>query len=56
MAKIDLDSSCLSIRPQGKFGSDWTDFHKIGCFRIFIKSVEISRFDQNLTRKKGTFH
>ena len=35
-----LASSCLSVRPLGKLGFHWKDFHAILCLSIFRKSVQ----------------
>jgi len=51
-----LASSCLSVRPHGKRGSNWTDFHEVLYLSIFGKKLRKFKFHENLTRVTGTLH
>ena len=49
-----LRQVCLPVRPHGKLGSHWTDFHEILYLNIFKKSVEKIKVSF-MARITGTF-
>jgi hypothetical protein len=51
-----LVSSCLSVRPHGKLGSHWTDFHKIWYFNfLFVKFVDKIQISLKSDKNNGYF-
>jgi hypothetical protein len=44
----------LSVRPHGTTRLDWTNFHEIWCFNIFLNLSRKLKFGQNLIRVTST--
>jgi hypothetical protein len=58
IAKSDLSSSCLSVRPSvciEQIGSHWTDFNEIWYLCIFRITVEKLQVSLKSNKKKGYF-
>ena len=48
-------SFVVSVRPHGKHGFHWTDFHEIGYLSIFRKSVEKFQVSLKSDENNGYF-